>query len=350
MAPSWRSLTAQLALKRHFHHVEWYLALAHTFDRHNQIPLQCLAVFQGDVITAIFPFRTMKLQIGTISLRAIQLASDPTEAQTARDFVVAPTLSGTSFFSGFLQFMAQNDPQWDVVSLPGILADSLAATTLKSSPKLPILESAGGAWGRMEFLTCGNETKPFSRLSKGFRQNLRTSHHKIDPSDVKFECASTEHDLMRLLPEFLKVESSGWKGEVGTSALKIPAMETFLRQLISQFGPSGSCEIHLMRVSDQPISALFGIVTDNIWYIFRIGYDEAYHRASPGHLIIENLLTQRSTQRPFNVLTPYNAPPWFHAWKPDQTVRVSNVLVFRPSPEGIKLGQQVQTVMRNAQK
>ena len=258
LAPAWRSLTAQLGLKRHFHHVEWYLALAHTFERHNQVPLQCLAVFQDDVITAVVPFRPMQLQIGTIPLRAIQLVSDPTEAQTARDFVVTPSLSGAGFFAGFLQFMAQNDPQWDVVSLPGILEDSIAATTLKSSPNLPILESIGGAWGRMEFLTCGNETNPFSRLSKSFRQNLRTSHHKIDPNDVKFECASTARDLMRFLPEFLKVESSGWKGELGTSALKIPAMQTFLCQLISQFGPNGRCEIHLMRVSDEVISALFG--------------------------------------------------------------------------------------------
>ena len=224
--------------------------------------------------------------------------------------------SSAVFFSSW----HRSDPLWDVISLPGILEDSIAATALKSSPQLPILETTGDAWGRIEFITCGDGADPFSRLSKGFRQNLRTSHNKLDPTDVTFECASTESDLTRLLPEFLNVKSSGWKGELGTSALKEPAMNTFLRQLISQFGPSGRCEIHLMRASNQPIATLFGIVTDNIWYIFRIGYDEAHHRASPGHLIIENLLKRRATHRSFDTLTPYNAPPWFHAWKPDRIV------------------------------
>ncbi len=29
-----------------------------------------------------------------------------------------------------------------------------------------------------------------------------------------------------------------------------------------------------MRLDDEPIATLFGIVTDKIWYMFRIGYDE----------------------------------------------------------------------------
>ena len=246
LAPAWRALTAQLQLKRHFHHVEWYLALAHTFERHAQTPLHCLAVFRGDALVAVFPYRPVHLQIGTIPLRAIRLVSDPGEAQTARDFIAAPSLAEDAFFGGFLQFVAQSDPLWDVVSLPGILEDSIAATALKKSPQLPILETTY-AWGRIEFITCGDGANPFSRLSKGFRQNLRTSHNKLDPTDVTFECASTESDLTRLMPEFLNVELSGWKGDLGTSALKEPTMNTFLHQLISQFGPSGRCEIHLMR-------------------------------------------------------------------------------------------------------
>lgn len=59
---------------------------------------------------------------------------------------------------------------------------------------------------------------------------------------MTFEVARTASDLARLLPEFLDVEPAGWKGELGTSALKQPAMTNFLRQLISHFGPTGGCE------------------------------------------------------------------------------------------------------------
>lgn len=103
-----------------------------------------------------------------------------------------------------------------------------------------------------------------------------------------------------------------------------------------------------MRLSGRPIATLFGIVTDKIWYILRIGYDEAHHRASPGHLIIEHLLKQREAPISFEILTTYNAPPWFHAWKPDVDMGMSDAFVFRPSPDGFNLAQRVATSLYNA--
>jgi len=348
LAPAWRLLTAQLKFKRHFHQVEWYLALAETFERHNMVPLRCFAIFIGDGLVAVFPYRPMRIKVGAISLRAMLLVSDQSEAQTARDFVRAPVLAESNFLEWFVEYMAQNHATWDVIALLGILEDSFAAAALKNSPQLSIIQTEGGAWGRIECISCGDGDRPFERLSKGFKQNLRTAHNKLNSEQVTFQTAWTESDLERLLPEFLKVESSGWKGELGTSALKDPATNTFLRQLISHLGPSGGCEIHLMQVNDETIAALFGIVMDNVWYIFRIGYDESYHRASPGHLVIENLLKHRATHKSFDVITPYNAPPWFHAWKPDRILQIFNAYLFRPSPEGIKLAKQIDAMKRSS--
>jgi hypothetical protein len=348
LAPAWRSLTAQLQSKRHFHHVEWHLALAETLERHNLAPLRCAAVFSGDAMVAVFPFRFMRVQLGPLQVNALRLASDQIDAATARDFILAPGLAQTGFFQGFVKYMAEHHAWWDIMDLPGILEDSLAATALKHCSQLPILQTPGGAWGRVESISSGDDDQPLNRLTKGFRQNLRTAHNKLKAELVTFEIASAEHDLLRLLPEFLKVESSGWKGELGTSALKDPATGTFVRQLISHFAPIGGCEIRLMRIGDAAIATMFGIVTDNIWYIFRIGYDEAYHRASPGHLIIENLLKERRTNKSFRFVTPYNAPPWFGAWKPDSILQIFNAYLFRPSPDGLKLAKQAATIMHGA--
>jgi CelD/BcsL family acetyltransferase involved in cellulose biosynthesis len=345
LAPAWRQLTARLPLKRHFHHVEWYLALAETFERHNLPPLQCISVFSnGDNLVAVFPFRFVRAQIGSIQLNALRLASDQIDADTARDFILAAGLAETSFFQGFVKYMSEHDAAWDVMILPGILETSLAATALKWS-SLPVLQTPGGAWGRIEIVSCGDDDRPFERLSKGFRQNLRTAHNKLKSAQIEFACANTHESLVRLLPEFLKVESSGWKGEMGTSALKQPHTGTFLRQLIAHFGPNGNCEIHLMYQDGAPIAALFGIVSDKIWYIFRIGYDEKFHRASPGHLIVENLLKQRNTNPSFDQITPYNAPPWFSAWKPDRVLQILNAYVFRPSPKGVELAKSVGMIL-----
>jgi hypothetical protein len=349
LAPAWRSLTAQLKFKRHFHHVEWYLALAEALERHNLVQLRCIAVFSAsDALVAVFPFRCMPIQIGPIKLNAMRLASDQLDADTARDFVMSPALTETGFFQGFVRYIAEHDPTWDVIVLPGILEDSLAATAVKHFSQVPCLQTPGGAWGKIEFISCGDNDQPLECLSKGFKQNLRTSHNKFKSNHVTFEVARAENDLVKFLPEFLMVESSGWKGELGTSALKSPATSTFLHNLISHFAPSGRCEIHLMQVDGKTIASLFGIVTDNIWYIFRTAYDEAYHRMSPGHLIIENLLKKDGENKTFHTLTPYNAPPWFHAWKPDKVLKVFNTYVFRPSSQGAEIANRVAMVLRGS--
>jgi CelD/BcsL family acetyltransferase involved in cellulose biosynthesis len=342
LEPAWRSLTAQPASMRHFHRVEWYLALAATFETHGLGKLQCFAAFSDrETLAAILPMHLLRKQIGPFQLNAMRLVSDHSDNQTARDFVMSPGLAQTSFFQGFVRFMADNFSSWDVIELPGILEDSYAAAALKHCPQIPHFMMPGGAWGRCEFISCGDGDYPFERLSKGFRQNLRTAHNKLKPGSVSFESARTERALLEFLPELLKVESSGWKGELGTSVLKTPPAGTFMRKLISHFGPIGGCEIHLMRTDNASVAALFGIVTDKIWYIFLNGYDEAYHRISPGHLIIENLLAQRAPHNSFDVLTPYNAPPWFRAWKPDKTVRIFDAYLFRPSAKGVELARQV---------
>jgi CelD/BcsL family acetyltransferase involved in cellulose biosynthesis len=349
LAPAWRQLTARLASRRHFHHVEWYLALAETFEQHRWLPLHCIAVFSNDgTLLAVFPFRFVHIQIGSIELNAIRLASDQIDAKTARDFIIAPGLAETAFFQEFVKFMSEDDPRWDVIILPGILENSFAATALMHSPQLPFFQTPGGFWGRIEFISCSNDDQPFERLSKGFRQNLRTAHNKLKSAPAAFVSARTESSLLEFLPEFLKVESSGWKGVMGTSALKNPETITFLRQLITHFGPRGECEIHLLRHGSESIATLFGIVTDRVFYIFRIGYDEAHHRASPGHLMIENLLKERGSHGHFDTLTIYNAPSWFRAWKPDRILQIFDAYVFRPSPKGVELANRVAIIQRNS--
>jgi hypothetical protein len=348
LAPAWQSLTEQVSRKRHFHLVEWCLALAETFEQHNLVPLRCLALVESNSLVAVIPCRFMRIHLGSKSLSAIRLVSDHLENLTARDIVIAPHLVNGEFFSEFSSLLAKVDSRWQVLSLEGLLPDSLAARALEHSVKIPRFKMPGGAWGKIQFISCGRGADPFAHLTKSFKQNLRTANNKLSSACVSFESARTKNDLNGLLPEFLRVESSGWKGQGGTSALKEPITSTFLQRLILHFGSKGDCEICVMRVGGQPIAALFGITANRIWYIFKTGYDETHHRASPGHLILENLLKQIAIDHSFDTVTPYNAPPWFHAWKPDVVLPVSDLHTFRPSSEGSALAQYMGDAVRRS--
>jgi len=346
LAIPWQSLARRLKVRRHFHCVEWYLALAETFEKHEEENnLICFGVFSQNELVAVIPFRAIWLELANVKLRALQLASDAWEGQTARDLVMPFSLANSDFFQNFVHFLDQNDPNWDVISLRGIVDDSFAAAALKASSGVPWLVTPGGAWGRIEFMSWGSDGDPFARLSKGFRQNLRTAHNKLKAGDVDFVSTCDPDGLLALYPDFAAVESSGWKGKEGTSVLKLPNADFFLRRLISGFGPVGGCEIHLMKFENRTIAALFCIVVDDICYILKIGYDEAYEKASPGHLIVEHLAKTRGTSGRVRSITPYNAPPWFKAWKPNVVMEIDDAYVFRPSPRGHELANRLASAL-----
>ena len=125
LASSWRSLTDRLENRRHFHCVEWYIALAETFEAHSPASnLVCIGVFAANELLAVFPFRLILIDVAGIELHALQLPSEALEVGTARDFIMTPALANSDFFQNFVHILGQNDASWDVISLRGILDDS----------------------------------------------------------------------------------------------------------------------------------------------------------------------------------------------------------------------------------
>jgi hypothetical protein len=349
LAPAWGKLKDRVRNRRHFHRVEWYLALAETFETFGPAgSLICFGFFSsGDLVSAL-PFRPIQIDVAGIRLRAMQLLSDAWEAETARDFVCMPEVANSDFFQKFVHLLAGSYNSWDVISLRGILEGSFAASIIKSLPTLTLITMSGGSWGKIQLLSCGDQCRPFERLSKGFKQNLRTARNKLTSRDFRFHSAREPDELQSLYPELLAVESSGWKGAQGTSVNKQPMTDAFLRRLISNFGPIGGCEIHTLKVDGRTIGGLFCVIDNDICYILKTGYDECFGNLSPGHLVIEHLLRTRGAAGSLKVMTPYNAPPWFRAWKPDTEISIYNSYVFRPTPYGNDLAHRIASAINTS--
>src|SRR6516164_7455620 len=74
LAPAWGKLKDRVRNRRHFHRVEWYLALAETFETFGPAgSLICFGFFSsGDLVSAL-PFRPIQIDVAGIRLRAMQL-------------------------------------------------------------------------------------------------------------------------------------------------------------------------------------------------------------------------------------------------------------------------------------
>lgn len=171
-------------------------------------------------------------------------------------------------------------------------------------------------------------------VSKNFRKNLRHAHNELAAmSGVRFESVRCYDLLPRALDTFLDVEASGWKGRADSSIRSIPAALRFYTELMTRFGPKGQCEVNLLWADGNCIAALFGLVINGRTYLLKIGYDERYAAAAPGHLMIEWLLDRCATEEGRGEVCITSRPDWLRSWRPEPDSRVT-VYIFNRTPLG----------------
>jgi CelD/BcsL family acetyltransferase involved in cellulose biosynthesis len=89
---------------------------------------------------------------------------------------------------------------------------------------------------------------------------------------------------------FLALEQAGWKGSAGTALGSTPETERFFREAILGAQAAERLEILRMDLDGRPIAMLVNFIAPPGAFSFKIAFDEAYARFSPGVLIeIENL-------------------------------------------------------------
>lgn len=87
------------------------------------------------------------------------------------------------------------------------------------------------------------------------------------------------------IDQFLALESSGWKSTDGAALAKEESTSAFFRDAVTAGLAQGRVELLRLKVGDQVIAMLVNFIAESGAYSFKIAYDEAYARYSPGILI-----------------------------------------------------------------
>jgi len=89
---------------------------------------------------------------------------------------------------------------------------------------------------------------------------------------------------------FLALERAGWKGSAGSALGSTPGTERFFREAVAGAQAAGRLEILRIDLDERPIAMLVNFIALPGAFSFKIAFDEAFARFSPGVLIeIENL-------------------------------------------------------------
>ena len=156
---------------------------------------------------------------------------------------------------------------------------------------------------------------------------------------VTIETVSDTTQVRAGFEEFLALEAKGWKGKGGTALASSEATRLFAFEIVSRLSAIDCCRISAIRVDDRAVAMLVTILSGATAYSWKIAFDEAFARFSPGaQLMLEAavaLLAEDGVQR-IDSLAGADHKMIDHLWRGR---RAMGTLVV--GPEGGRLRQRV---------
>ncbi|NGP16640.1 GNAT family N-acetyltransferase [Devosia aurantiaca] len=181
------------------------------------------------------------------------------------------------------------------------------------------------------------DAEAYLRAGMGAKKlkELRRLRHRLDEEgEVVFTVARDEATILPALERFLTLEAAGWKGERGTGLAQNQGDTRYITEVALGLAPKSGIEIVELSVAGKTIAAGLVLRQQRTAMFFKIAFDEAYARYSPGvQLTVE--LTRHFTENPAIDFVDSCALPGHpmidHVWR--ERRRVGNVLIAtRPGP------------------
>jgi CelD/BcsL family acetyltransferase involved in cellulose biosynthesis len=152
--------------------------------------------------------------------------------------------------------------------------------------------------------------------------------------EVRFERHREPCAVRAALETFLAIEASGWKSDRGTALVQDTGAATFVRTMVRELARDGRCRIDVLKVGATAIAAGIVIESGDRAYFWKVAYDQAYSRYSPG-VQLTLALTQRQLERKSIAVTDSCAiadhPMIDHLWR-DRMSIVDPIVSSRPAP------------------
>ena len=188
-------------------------------------------------------------------------------------------------------------------------------------------------------------------LSGRRRQRLRRAQERLsEVGTLQFERHQAYTDVLIRFEEFLLLESKSWKGRRGTSMQRIKQTAAFARQSVSDMTLNGQCEVNTLRLNGKAIASMI-IFAHGGWYFpWKIAYDEAYSRYSPGNILaahVNEALLSGDEFKGINSLATSNNTNANHFW-PDR-LEQANILIGVGSDKSRKVRNAASRIEREFQ-
>ncbi|MBS0255343.1 MAG: GNAT family N-acetyltransferase [Proteobacteria bacterium] len=179
--------------------------------------------------------------------------------------------------------------------------------------------------------------EPESRFNSGRRSDFRRAQRRAaEHGAVFYEIISPdpgEFDL--LFDEAKAVELASWKKDAGTAIAVDPAKEAFFRAFLRDAAARGLLRVAFMRIDRRAVAMQLAIEWNGRFWLFKIGYDEAFRKASPGTLLMLHTLgyAARAGLSAYELLG--NVEPWIAEFWTEQAHPCLRVRTYPANLRGL---------------
>jgi CelD/BcsL family acetyltransferase involved in cellulose biosynthesis len=161
---------------------------------------------------------------------------------------------------------------------------------------------------------------PLARLSSRRRSDLRRAERRARAlGGTAFEVLEPDADeVVTVVEEAIQVEARGWKGRSGTALLHDAARGSFFRTFALRAAEQGTLRVSFLRIDGQAAATQLGVEFGGRYWIYKIGYDERFGRASPGVLLMNHMIGWAARRGLCGFEMMGAAESWLRLWTTDE--------------------------------
>ena len=215
-------------------------------------------------------------------------------------------------------------------------------------------DRASAAFGRHEraLLAPGAQREGYiERAISGVRRKKLRRQRRLlaDIAPLTLATAWDAGGIEAALQDFLVLEAGGWKGLAGTAIVNDPAIRHFVQSAVMGLAADGQVRIDRLQFNGAAIAATVTLTSGDTAWCWKIAYDEAHARSSPGVRLVcdltDSLLAEPRPLRVDSCASPGH-PMIDHVWR-ERLALSDRLIALRPSAMPFALACRIETLRRS---
>ena len=191
-------------------------------------------------------------------------------------------------------YLKDHADEWDVLELRQLPSDSQTLKYLS-----PLITRDGyreGRWSANEapYVAIRQPWDSYYQsLKKAHRSNVRNHARQLErQGPLTLDIVAIDDRWEADMEDALKLEAVTWKVHEGTSLRCRSESTVFYRRMLRSAAKLGWLHMCFLKVGASRIAVRISLLYCNKLFMLKSGYDEAYHRYSPGQVLTERLLRE----------------------------------------------------------